>query len=59
MPALEFPGGTLLFDFTEFLLPAGDQTVLSTSLIDEKKVELSFDMSRNGPPTLLVTMNSL
>jgi hypothetical protein len=59
MAALKFPGGALLFDIAEFLFPTWLQAVLSASLIDKQKVELSFDVSRNCPPALFITMNSL
>jgi hypothetical protein len=57
MPALKFPGWTRFLLTTLFLFPAGDQVLLSVSLIAEKKKNLSFDMGRNCPSPLLVTMD--
>lgn len=59
MSALEFPGGTLLFDVTKFLFPTWGQAVFSAALIDKKKIEMSFDVGWNCSPALFVAMNSL
>lgn len=59
MAALKFPGGAFLFLVAGFLFPAWSQAVFSTSLIDEQEVELPFDVRRNRPPALFVTVNRL
>ena len=56
MTALKFPRGTLLLVSTELLLPAGNQAVCSAPLIDQQKIELPFDMSGDGPPSLLIAV---
>lgn len=59
MAALEFPGRTLLFYIAGFFLPARFETVLSTSLIDKQKIEMSFYVDWDRPPALFVAMDRL
>jgi hypothetical protein len=57
MPTLKFPGGAGLLLTALFFFPAGDQVLLSASLITEKKEDLPLNMGWNCPSTLFITMN--
>ena len=57
MPTLKLPGRTGFFITTLLFFPAGDQILLSAALITEKEEYLAFNMRRNGPASLLVTMD--
>jgi hypothetical protein len=59
MAALELPGGASLLLTALFLFPAGDQVLLSASLVAEKEKNLPFNMRWNCPSALLVAMNGL
>lgn len=58
MPALKLPGGALLFYRTGFLFPAWCKAVFPAPLIDQQKVDVSFNMCWDCSPALLIAMNS-
>ncbi len=57
--ALEFPGGAIFFTVAEFFLPAGSKAGFSAPLINQKEIDLPFNVSRDCSPALLVTVDSL
>ena len=57
--ALEFPSGTIFLTVAVFFLPAGSKVVLSTPLINQQEIDLSFNVRWDRSPALLVTVDSL
>jgi hypothetical protein len=59
MPALKLPGGALLLHPTIFYFPAWVGVLAYAFAITEKEKDLTFNMGRDGPPSLFVAMNGL
>ncbi len=59
MTALKFPGWTLILDSALLVFPTWFQVIFSASLVNEEKIEMSFDVIGDCSPTLLVTMYGL
>ncbi len=57
--ALEFPGGTILLAVAVFFFPAGSKAVFFAPLINQQKIDLSFNVRWDCSPALLITVDSL
>ena len=59
MSALKFPGGALVFYIAELLFPAWKQAVFASPLVDQQEIDVPFNMSGAGSPSLLVAVYRL
>lgn len=59
MTALELPGRALVLYGTEFSLPARCKGILSSPLVDQQEIDVSFNMGRDCSPALFIAVNSL
>lgn len=57
MAALKLPGGALLLEGALLFFPARNKRICSPPLIDQQKIELSFDMGGYGSPALLIAVD--
>jgi hypothetical protein len=59
MSGLKLPGRALLLVVTQLLFPAGGKYVVASALMDEKEIQLTFDVRWYRSPTLFITMDCL